>query len=512
MPIKLINLRESLYQALKLRRDATFNLFDAISADGGIYKSVISLSESKYFPRQYSSITDAVADGLSHVVWNDIKKITWPLIDCKAKEDFKYHRFVVDATPNPRPFSNCLPQRTIIHTPNPTPGNKPIGVGHQYSVLAYIPPGDSKERKTWISPVDVRRTLPTEKSHELGIEQLVDSIKKLNLQEELCMLIADSAYGTDVCRKLIAAHDNVVHIFRMRNNRVVFKMAKQDESKKTGRTKKYGSKFSLNGCDNNIEPDSYESFSFETKKGKALTIKAQLYEDMIFKGTKDYKASDNPFRLVKYTVIDSNGNAVFKKPLWIAINGKKRRQITIAQGFTNYMDRYDIEHFFRFSKNCLLADKYQTPDCEHEQSWWNLAALAYLQLSMAKEDVAVTPKKWERYLPEFKDKESKLSSPSQTQRGFNKILQEIGTPAKLPVPRGNPLGRAKGDEQQKREKHSTIFKAKAKNNKLTQGLTKTSKKSKPKKTKCNIIDKIINLIKDSSMSYKEVCDQILMAT
>jgi hypothetical protein len=506
---KLTNLRQDLYLGFTHRRDAVFNIIDALSADGCKLKSVISLSSSKFFPRQYSSITDGIDNGLCHTPWDNIQKISWLAINCKDNNDFKYHRFVVDASSNPRPFSSCLGDRTIVHTPNPTPGNKPIGVGHQYSVLAYLPPGDSKERKTWIAPVDVRRVLSTEKSHELGVKQAVEFVKNQSLEDELSLLIDDSAYGTSECRSIITSCDNLIQIFRMRNNRIVFKMAQKEIEKINGRPKIYGSKFTLNSCNNDIEPDYCESFAFETKKGKTLTIKAECYEDMIFKGTKDYKASEHPFRLVKYTVFDENGISVFKRPLWIAMLGKRRKEISINEGFTNYMDRYDIEHFFRFTKNSLLMNKYQSPDYKHEEVWWKLVSVAYLQLYFAREDVISTPEPWERYLEEFKDKEKKLSSPSQTQRGFNKILQVIGTPAKLPVPRGNPTGRICGKTQEKRKRNPVIFKNTSKKNQLTEGLNKATKKSKPKKKKNISIKSIIELIKKSGISCKDVSEAIL---
>lgn len=508
---KLTALRQELYEQFEYRRDAIFNLLDALSSDGHKYKSVISLSESQYFPRKYSSITDSVADGLNHAPWEDIKKVIWRSINCKDNNDFKHHRFILDATPNTRPFSNCLSDRTIIHTPNPTPGNKPIGVGHQYSVLAYIPPGDSKERKTWIAPVDVQRVSSKDKPHELGLKQLVDYIKKAQLKDRLCISVADSAYGTSACRNAATSCNNLLHIFRMRSNRVMFKMAENTAEKTVGRTKKYGSKFMLNSDNNDVEASFCESFSFETKRGAILTVKSYCYEDMIFKGDKDHKASDHPCRLVRYEVFNEKGEAVFKKPLWITIVGIRRKELSINEVFNNYMDRYDIEHFFKFAKNNLMADKYQSPDSEHDESWWKLAAIAYLQLSLAKEDVVATPKPWERYLPEFKNQKSRLTSPSQTQRGFNKILQVIGTPARVPVPRGKPIGRSSGEKQAKRKIQPIIFKGKNGKRQLSGSLNKTGQNSKPKKTTSDIIDAIIKIIKNSKMSRNEVCQHILKA-
>jgi hypothetical protein len=506
-----LELRQALYQILPTRRDAIFNMLDALSADGHHCKSVTSLSESCYFPRQYSSLTDAIVALSNHSLWEDIKKTIWPVIKDKTHSKLRYYRFVVDATPNPRPFSHCLADRTIIHTPNPTPGNKPIGVGHQYSVLACLPPGNSKERKTWLAPVDAQRVLPTQKSHDLGMEQLTHYIKHTGLEKELCLSVADSAYGTETCRKLASLCDELVHIFRMRSNRVVYKCADHDPEKKRGRVKKYGNKFGLNCTTHTIEPDRCLSFPFVTKKGRILTVNAQCYEDMIFKGSKNYTASDHPFRLMKYTVCDKTGVTVFAKPLWIAITGKQRKNITIEEGFTHYMDRYDIEHFFKFAKRNLLMNQFQSPDCMHEEAWWNLVLLAYIQLYVAKEAVVSTPKPWERYLPEYKNHHDSFFSPSQTQRGFNTLLNVIGSPAKLPKQRGKPRGRAIGGTQSKRAKQPVIFKTKPTKKLLTQGLKKTAKNSNPKQKKNDVIETIISLIKKAKLSHKEISEQILMA-
>ena len=46
------------------------------------------------------------------------------------------------------------------------------------------------------------------------------------------------------------------------------------------------------------------------------------------------------------------------------------QEISVEEYFTHYQDRYDIEHFFRFGKNNLLMDQYQTPETKHEEAWW----------------------------------------------------------------------------------------------------------------------------------------------
>ena len=105
---------------------------------------------------------------------------------------------------------------------------------------------------------------------------------------------------------------------------------------------------------------------------------------------------------------------------------------------------------------------YQTPDTAHEQYWWQLCLLAYNQLYLANTLVPLLPRPWERYLPEFQPQDDKplLVTPSQTQRGFYRVLEKVGSPAVDRVARGKARGRRKGERGPKRDKHAIIFKQK----------------------------------------------------
>ena len=92
--------------------------------------------------------------------------------------------------------------------------------------------------------------------------------------------------------------------------------------------------------------------------------------------------------------------------------------------------------------------------------------LAYSQLYQGQELTQGLPYPWEKYLPSFKDQvENKISTPAQTQRGFEKLLDRIGTPASPCKKRGNPQGRKAGTEFAKRTKNPVIFKGKKKGSK-----------------------------------------------
>jgi hypothetical protein len=110
----------------------------------------------------------------------------------------------------------------------------------------------------------------------------------------------------------------------------------------------------------------------------------------------------------------TRGSRYFKNTLWLMVLGKRRREIGLSRGYEAYLQRFDLEHFFRFGKNKLLLDRYQTPEVEHEENWWELVCLAYTQLWLAALLAATSPRPWERYLPALKHRA--IPGPAQVQR------------------------------------------------------------------------------------------------
>jgi len=74
---KLQQFRQELYDLFNKRPDAIFNLLDAHSCDSHQYKSVVELSQSPCFEREYSSITDAITHGLSDADFKQIQTLVF---------------------------------------------------------------------------------------------------------------------------------------------------------------------------------------------------------------------------------------------------------------------------------------------------------------------------------------------------------------------------------------------------------------------------------------------------
>jgi hypothetical protein len=181
---------------------------------------------------------------------------------------------------------------------------------------------------------------------------------------------------------------------------------------------------------------------------------------MLMTGTRDYPMHQHPFTLIRVRLFNEANEQVFQRPLWLLVMGQRRNELSLTEGWKAYVRRYDVEHFFRFGKQRLLMTAYQTPEVQHEENWWQIVQLAYVQLWLARYLAEAMPRPWERYLPQFQTQtKNQEISPSMVQRDFGRIIQEIGTPAKVPKPRGKSPGRTKGDRQKPRKRQKVIKKS-----------------------------------------------------
>lgn len=98
---------------------------------------------------------------------------------------------------------------------------------------------------------------------------------------------------------------------------------------------------------------------------------------------------------------------------------------------------------------------YQTPDVEHEQNWWHLVQLAYVQLYLAHPLAQSLPRPWERYLPRY---QTHQASVSDVQRDWGRIIANIEPTLQSPKPRGKSKGRPKGVYPIPRQRHGVVKK------------------------------------------------------
>lgn len=456
--------REQLNSSLSRRREAIIDLIDALSSNQHA-TSVAELSLNPLFKRDYNSLYKAIAEFSPSANETSDSQQANPFFQAVSRtipttNSRPFHLFGIDATPYPRPYSVTLSDKTFIHYPNPIKGNKPISIGHTYSVVCALPDRTETGNVPWSIPLSCERVISIDTATKTGNQQLQKLWESSGISnEKLAVLVADCDYSQRGFIGEQVQQENLVTLTRIRSNRVFYRpfIDENPDLKRAGHPRWYGEKFDLTNDETWHEPDDTAQTSFTTKRGRPLTVTIRAWKQMLMRGTKVYKMNRHPFTLLQITVKDPTINCTIWKPMWLIVIGERRDELSLIDCYESYRQRYDIEHLFRFGKQKLLMNSYFTPDVEHEENWVKLTLLAYVNLWAARKLATVLPRPWEQYL---KQDESVKVTPSLVQRDFSRIIQTIGLSAKSPKHRGFSSGRIKGEKKVRRTRHPVIKKTK----------------------------------------------------
>lgn len=456
---KFQSFRNHLFRLFFYRAGATMDLIDTVAAEGPA-DSVVKLSLSSLFRRKYSSLTDV----LNSMFRVNLKRppreteraaSTRQITQLLAQEcapgpaAVKSCTFVIDCTADPRIYADKVKDRTIVHAPNRVPHQKPITVGHEYSVLAYLPSDEEDQALHWLVPLSVKRVQSYQTGPEVGLEQLEEILHKTVFKDYLCISLGDAAYSTSAWAVKVYEWENSIHISRMRSNRKVYRLAPEGKTRR-GRPLQYGQEILLSDP---IEPDVEEITTTVIRRDHRYQVLLQRWKNVVMKGTAKNKTHQTPFDLVRITVTDKKGKAVYKRPLWLGIMGERRKEVTSKQAYQSYGRRYDIEHYFRFGKQKLGLVDHQTSETTHEENWHWVCLLAYNMLYQARHLTQAVRYPWEKRTINVL-----TQRPTQVRRDYERIIREIGTPAPVPKPRGKSPGRQKGEKVRERPDQPLIRK------------------------------------------------------
>jgi len=449
------------------------DLLDALCSNNKT-ASVVQLSLNPLFRRGYCAVFKAIgALSFSEISKAEngegehIQPQEWeekPLVELIAEvvpkpEERPFFLLGLDCTSIERPFAKTLADRGMVYQPTQIKGNKPITIGHSYSMLAVIP--ERKEGDApWTIPLDMSRVSTESNSNQRGIEQLkaVLSNPKLAWSKELCVNVVDSAYGNKQFLSPLQEHKNLVTVARSRSNRVFYQSPVISETPVgKGHPTWYGARFALKEADTWPEPTAASQFLYKTRLGRIINVTITAWANMLMRGGKDTPTHKFPFTLLRIESIDDSGKSLFK-PMWLIVIGERRGELSSLQSYQSYRQRFDLEHSFRFGKQNLLLTAFETPDVEHEQQWVQFVMLAYVQLWAAHFLAVSLPRPWEKHLLTVS---STRISPSKVQQDWFRIISQLGSPAVYPKPRGYSSGRKSGESQSPRSRHPVIKKRKS---------------------------------------------------
>ncbi len=376
-----------------------------------------------------------------------------------------------------RPYSPSLPERRAVYKANnQIKGNRPVEVGYELSTvgLSARRPMYGISEPAWNPPLSMR-LVPYEANKNTFTARQVNDLmanKALPLHNSLTVNALDSSYCSPEYVVDTYGQDNLVNIIRMPPNRNVWKMLSVQQIDKRrienkdnrGANSVYGQGYKLKEVDGwDLDADVQISFGIKLGNGKKCIVRMEIWEDMMVRTKRGKSMKDKPFRLVKIRLLDAQTEEpLFKKSMWLCVWGKRRMELSGEQIYWSYRNRYDIEHFFRFGKQRLLLDKYQTPDEEHLENWMEVVSLAYWLLYVGKEEAKHDCLKWQQYDKNYKNrvKYDMKVTPSQVQSQLTGIIWGFDQTPFLPKVQIKGKGRQLGDTQPKRKKYPVLKKKK----------------------------------------------------
>jgi hypothetical protein len=444
------------YGSFTKRQDSLMDLLDALSGNEGA-DSVVELSLNSLFRRGHSAVyaaIEALGASKDEATSSELPPDSPPQSRfpsewikaianvVPAPEHRDYWLFGVDVTPVARRHAVTMKDRESVYQPTVITGQKPITLGHNYSLMSAIPEAEIAGGRSWIVPVSMERVTSFDSKAGVGqrqVERLLND-DSLPWHRDLCVLVADSDYAHRSFLYPFSTQDNRVIVSRARSNRVFYRLAVPPTEKRRGHPRWYGERFDFKDDTTWGPPDEQHTFEITTAQGKLRTVTLRRWHNLLMKGTKAQPMHCHPFDLVQVQVTDPTGNRIFK-PQWLIVFGQSRRQLTAQDAYQSYTERFNLEHGIRFGKQRLLMSHLQTPEVTQEENWVQFSWLAYVQLWVARLLANLLPQPWQQYLPANKQRQI---TPSMVQRDFARIIRQIGTPAAEVKPRGKSPGRPLG--------------------------------------------------------------------
>jgi hypothetical protein len=472
-----VQFREQVYGSFHQRRDTLMDLLDALSANQGV-NSVVELSLNSLFRRGYSALYDAI-EALSasreEVQPSELPpgsppQHRFPQAWIKAiaavvpvPQHRPYWLFGVDVTPVERCHAVTMKDRESVYQPTVITGQKPITLGHNYSLMAALPEAEVAGGRSWIVPLSVERVTSFESKAQVGQRQVkrLWNDDTLPWYRELCVAVLDSDYSHRRFLYPFSTQPQRLVVTRCRANRVFYRLPQEPAEKKRGHPPWYGERFALKDDTTWGAPDQQDCFTTTTAQGQPRIVTLRLWHHLLMKGSKAEPMHRHPFDLVQVQVSDSSGERHFK-PQWLIVFGQSRQQLPCREAYQSYRERFNLEHGIRFGKQRLLMTQLQTPEVTQEENWVQFSWLAYVQLWMARLLTNRLPRPWQRYLPAYQQHQI---TPSMVQRDFARITQQIGTPAEAVKPRGNSPGRPVGTTLDPRPRRPIIKRGRARRKK-----------------------------------------------
>ena len=441
----------------------------------------VELAASPFCHYHYSNLTKVLRHW--EVSESDFRDFIQPFIPAPRffGEATCYYALTHDVTKMLKAHSPCLEDRQFVPTSNNViASNRSLGVGYPVSAL-HLGTGEA----AWCPPLALDRLGPQDDANAVAVKQIESLLrdKTLPFGQELCLLRGDSSYGKAIFLSSLYYLDKLALIVRLRPGIKVWAQAPDDDL--TGGTRRiYCDKFYLTDAsgwktyrkkgvpyqvwqESLCEQSADERLEKETVlgNGRKVVLDIRRWNNLLIRTKDGASMKDKPLDVLRVQVLDAESRqAVFDRPLFLAVSGKRKSQVDSTLAQEQYRERYDVEPYYRFAKNQLLMDKLQTPDAKHLDPWLRIVQITSWLLFTARQEIGqICCPIWQKYLPKNKaaqDQPHQILTIAQAQRAMHLLFCTFNPAAFLPIKCKKGEGRVKGQTFPQRTRFKVIKKTK----------------------------------------------------
>ena len=433
----LADVRDAIYGVFGARRDALFELLDALLTAGPV-PSPAHLSLVPAHRRGPGSLYAALAQGAisAAAVERLLANLPLPL----GEDDAAI--YAVDGSVWPRCDAETSPERGFYHHSTRHSNGQPIVAGWLYQWVAQV----RLTSDSWTAPLSVERVPPGANANEVAAQQIQRVVARRPDDGKLPLFVFDAGYDPV---QLAQALDRAVGasavtlLVRLRSGRCFYTAPPPYGGKTSGhggRPRRHGQKFTCALPDTwwlPTDEHTEEAAQYGHVRVRAWSGVHAKTQEHPTRGTYEARPIERgTLLLLQVERLPRQTQA--PKAVWLWWQGPPGAVPDLARVWRAYIHRFDLEHTFRFAKETLrwTAPRLRQPHAADR--WATLVVLAYTQLRLAQVVVADQRLPWERPL-----RQERLT-PGRVRRQFCQLRAVMGTPASPPKPAGRPIGRPKG--------------------------------------------------------------------
>lgn len=444
---EMTRFRNGLYRCLTGRRDALFELVDAVACRPERVVSLPGLSLEPESRRGHGSAYAALTAG--RIAVDGLRELLASTLP-PGRDGLVW--LAGDVSNWARPDADCSPQRMAIFDKSArTTSGHPVTSGWPFAVMAGLEWGPT----SWTAPVEVTRLTPTCALTAVTLAQIehVHTAMAAAGRGETLGFVFDAEYDLMAFSHTVSSRAHILG--RLRSNQVFHAPTPTpdpDGPRRRGRPARHGAAIKLNDPTTLNSPD--RTAEWDSPRYGRVRLSGWDHHHRRHRREGFWVDHPGPLPIVAGSVIrvevqrlSSRADRAPDRPMWLWHAGPT--ELSLETVFAIYQRRFDLEHTFRFWKQDLGWTVPAPTQPEAAQRWTWLIIAAYTLLRLARKVCRDLRLPWEK--PVHPDR----VPPRRVRRDFRRVHSLIGTPAKPPKPSTPGPGRPPGSTRPPRERHPT---------------------------------------------------------